>query len=66
MKKKYLKLTLEQVKRDVIFSSQLMPDNSPIIHEVLKDDDDKNEVIRLLKDDKFFNDSKWTYNLIRK
>jgi len=66
MKKKYLKLTLEQVKRDVIFSSQLMPDNSPTIHEVLKDDDDKNEVIRRLKDDKFFNDSKWTYNLIRK
>jgi len=65
MRKKYLKLTNEQKKRGVIFSSQLMPDNEPIIHEVFEDDRNNNK-IDLLLDDKFFNNSHWSYNLIRR
>ena len=65
MKKKYLKLTEEQKARDVIFSSQLMPSDNPTIHEVFKDNRNNNK-IDLLLDDKFFNDSHFTYNLIRK
>jgi len=64
MKKKYLKLTKDQKERGVIFSSQLIPSN--MIHEVKIDQDDKNEVIERLKDDKFFNNSHFLYNEIRR
>jgi len=64
MRKKYLKLTDEQKKRGVIFSSQLMPDNEPTIHEVFDNGRNNNKIDYLL-DDKFFNDSHFTYNLIR-
>ena len=63
MRKKYLALTDDQKERGIIFSSQLRPGN--IIHEVHKDDADKWEQIRRLKDDKFFNNSPYKYNEIR-
>ena len=64
MIKKYLKLTQEQKKRGVIFSSELKPSDGTI-HEVLKNDIDKWQVIENLKDDKFFNNSHFTHNEIR-
>jgi hypothetical protein len=71
MKKVYKKLTSEQKQRNVIFSSQLISDdeniNSGVIHEVLSTGNDKEncETIARLKDDKFFNNSPFKYNLIR-
>ena len=35
------------------------------IHEVFADDPNKYRKIENLKDDKFFNDSPWKYNIIR-
>ena len=49
--------------KGVIFSSQLMPNGT--LHEVFKDDEDSEEHIRRLKDDKFFNESPFTHNEIR-
>lgn len=63
MKKRYLKLTEDQIKRGVIFSSQL--EGSTIIHEVFKSDTDKREVIARLLNDSFFNRSPFKYNEIR-
>ena len=63
MKKQYRKLTEEQRLKGVIFSSQFI--GSENIHEVFKDDKDKEEHIRRLKDDKFFNGSPWSINEIR-
>ena len=63
MTKKYLKLTDEQKSRGVIFSSQLQ--SGTIIHEVLATDEDRNEVIERLLNDKFFNNSPYKYNEIR-
>ena len=64
MTKKYLKLTEDQKKRGVIFSSVLVPGNT--IHEVLATDTDKDIVMRRLLDDKFFNHCElFKYNLIR-
>ena len=69
MKKIYKKLTEEQKKRGVIFSSCLSEYRYELIedtiHEVLKDDDDSNEEIKRLKDDKFFNGSHWNFNILR-
>ena len=68
MKKKYLKLLKEQKERNVIFSSQLVSfyeHENGSIHEVYKDDYNKYEKIRRLKNDKFFNNSYFIYNLIR-
>ena len=68
MRKKYLKLLKEQKERNVIFSSQLISfcgcENGSI-HEIYKDDKDKYEKIRRLKNDEFFNNSHFKYNLIR-
>jgi hypothetical protein len=64
MKKKYKELTEEQKARGVIFSSELV--GGGIVHEVLKDDEDKNVVIARLLNDRFFNDSPYKYNLIRR
>lgn len=70
MIKIYKKLTAEQKARGVVFSSTLSTEKTErkndTIHEVLKNDSDQLEVIRRLKDDKFFNDSQWRYNIIRK
>jgi len=69
MKKIYKKLTEEQLKRNIIFSSclseQRTEQTSDTIHEVLKDDNDISEHIRRLKDDKFFNESHFKFNIIR-
>jgi len=69
MKKVYKKLTEEQIKRGVIFSSCLSEyrteTTKDTIHEVLKDDEDKTEHINRLLDDKFFNSSHWNFNIIR-
>ena len=70
MKKIHKKLTTDQKDRGVIFTSTLSetrtenPDRC--IHEVLETDDDKHETIGRLLDDKFFNDSYFNYNIIRK
>ena len=69
MKKVYKKLTEDQKKRGVVFSSCLseyrteQPDD--LRHEVLKDSDDINGHIIRLTDDKFFNPSHWNFNIIR-
>jgi len=67
MKKIYKKLTKEQRERGVIFTSSLSESTSEggVIHEVLANDDDRNETIARLKNDKFFNRSHWKYNVIR-
>lgn len=53
---RYLSLTKEQKDRGVIFSSVLYCNNGtePELHEVMKDDPDKYEKIKLLKDVTFF------------
>ena len=69
MRKIYKELTEEQKARNVVFSSCLsehrteQTDNR--IHEVMKDDEDRNRHISLLINDKFFNGSPWKYNIIR-
>jgi len=69
MKKIYRKLTQDQIDRGVVFSSTLskMKIEQPgdTIHEVTKDTYDKDRHIANLKDDSFFNDSSWKYNIIR-
>ena len=65
MRKVHKQLTVEQKARGVIFTSTLLPDDSPRIHEVLAGDKDKNEVIARLLNDDFFNNSHWKYNEIR-
>ena len=75
MKKKYLKLTTNQKLRGVIFSSTLIPENEDqeaMRHEVLKGGGDRRgcedarEMIKNLKDDSFFDESSYKYNLIRR
>ena len=63
MTKKYLKLTDEQKKRGVVFSSQLV--GGGVVHEVLVSDDDKDRTIERLLNDKFFNNSPYKYNEVR-
>ena len=62
MRKRYKDLTEDQKQRDVIFSSTLLPSDSPTVHEVFKGQEDGSEVITRLKDDKFFNNSPYKYN----
>ena len=68
--KVYKKLTEEQKKRGVIFSSCLSVYRYEVTdsktHEVFKIDEDKHEKIIRLKDDKFFNNSHFKFNIIRK
>ena len=64
MKKQYRKLTKEQIERKVVFSSQLLPNGS--LHEVFMTDEDKYQKIERLKDDKFFNESNFKVNEIRR
>ena len=68
MKKLYLKLLKEQKEKGVIFSSQLISpkgEENGLLHEVYKDDNNKYKKIKKLKNDKFFNNSHFLYNLIR-
>jgi len=69
MRKVYKKLSEEQKKRDVIFSSCLSvcrtETTEGTIHEVFKNTEDKDERIRRLKDDSFFNESHFKFNIIR-
>lgn len=64
MKKRYLKLTPDQIKRGVIFSSELK--GGGMIHEVTKNDPDRDKRIQRLLDDSFFNNSGFKVNEIRK
>ena len=78
MKKAYRKLTEEQKKRGVIFSSCLsicmQEMENDTIHEIFgigkdgkKVDFDRNQVeIKRLLDDKFFNKSHFKYNIVRR
>ena len=70
MKKVYRNLTKDQKDRGVIFSSTLSTATvemaHDIVHEVMADDPDKDRIIKNLKDDSFFNDSQWSYNIIRR
>jgi hypothetical protein len=69
MKKIHKKLTYDQYRRGVIFSSTLsehtVEQSGDTIHEVFGTDEDKNEKIARLLDDKFFNRSHFKYNIIR-
>ena len=69
MKKVYKKLSEEQIKRGVIFSSSLSrireEELNGTVHEVLNTDSDKEETINRLKDDSFFNSSDWKFNILR-
>jgi len=69
MIKVYKKLSEEQIKRGVVFSSCLSEYRTEMakdtIHEVFKTDSDKDEQMRRLTDDKFFNASHWKFNIIR-
>lgn len=70
MKKLYKKLSDEQRKRGVIFSSCLSIATTELtnetIHEVLNTDEDKDEKIGRLLDDSFFNKSPFKYNIVRR
>ena len=70
MQKVYKKLTEDQKQRGIIFSSCLSVCREEMqedtIHEVKNTDEDKNEKMRRLTDDKFFNASHWKFNIIRK
>lgn len=64
MRKKYLKLTTDQKARNVIFSSQLLPNGT--IHEVTADDPEGDTRIARLLDDSFFNGSPFEANEVRR
>ncbi len=66
MRKKILTLTSDQKARGVIFSSELI--GGGVVHEVFNtmSQEEQKRKIDLLMDDKFFNDSPYKYNLIRK
>ena len=70
MRKLFKKLTADQKARGVIFSSTLsnhtIEHAEDTIHEVFKDDPNKYETIRNLKDIEFFKDSMWDYCIERK
>ena len=70
MKKIYRKLTKDQKNRGIIFSSCLKGAKDErinnTIHEVHKCNPERDNIINNLKNDKFFNDSPWSYNEIRK
>jgi len=71
MQKLYRKLTKEQKDRGIIFTSTLSPHPTNDLeglttHEVFVDDEDKYQRIARLKDDRFFNNSHYKYNIIRR
>lgn len=70
VKKIYKKLTIEQKNKDIVFSSCLSvfktEQLNDKIHEVFKNDPNKDIQIKRLKDDSFFNNSHFKFNIIRK
>ena len=70
MRKINKKLSKEQIERGVIFASTLSRSTTELLddttHEVLESDRDKDDQIRRLLDDSFFNNSPWKYNIIRR
>ena len=64
MRKVYKKLTSDQIARGIIFSSNLIGGGK--VHEVHKDDKEKDQTIARLLNDSFFNSSPYKYNEIRK
>lgn len=70
MQKIYRKLRREQIARGVIFSSTLSEQRQEMegdkTHEVFKTDKDAADTITRLLDDKFFSESHWKYNIIRR
>ena len=70
MQKIYRKLRQEQIERGVIFSSTLTEHRQEreggIVHEVMATDEDQDDTIARLLDDKFFNASRWKYNIVRR
>jgi len=69
MKKVYKKLAEEQKSKGIIFTSTLSTERTEqeddTIHEVKSDQEDRGEVMQRLRDDKFFNNSPFKYNIIR-
>jgi hypothetical protein len=69
MKKVYKKLSAEQKAEGIIFTSTLSKfreeQSTDRTHKVYATDADKWETIERLKDDKFFNKSPWSFNIIR-
>ena len=68
MIKVYKKLTKDQKERNIVFYSCLSVDGSnedALAHEVKRGEENANKKIKRLKDDKWFNDSPWNYNIIR-
>ena len=69
MRKIYKKLTQDQKRRGVVFTSTLSTETTEQYgdktHEVFNTDEDKHETIERLKEDSFFNASPWRYNIIR-
>ena len=69
MKKIYRKLTKEQIDRGVIFSSCLSENYSELnnkVHEVHRDDEEREQKIERLLDDSLFNNSYFNYNIVRR
>lgn len=70
MRKIYKPLTKDQRERGVIFSSTLSRYTTELttdtMHEVFETDVDKYRQIENLKNDSFFNESPWKYNIIRR
>ena len=72
MKKIYRELTADQKERGVIFSSTLsvhtFEQPEDLTHEVFDywDKAEQERVIKNLKDDSFFDESPWRFNIIRK
>ena len=70
MNKIYKQLTAEQKERNVVFSSTLSKGrtekSTDTTHEVHNNDTDKDETIRRLLDDSFFNRSpNFNHNIVR-
>lgn len=69
MKKIRLDLTAEQIARGIAFSSTLSKAKTEqpgdLTHEVYKNDPEIASKIDRLLDDKFFDPSPWSYNIIR-
>ena len=70
MKKIYRKLTKAQIASGIIFTSTLSPHPTDDLeglttHVVYESDEDASQRIARLKDDRFFNNSHFKYNIIR-
>jgi hypothetical protein len=69
MKKVQKKLSKEQIKKGIIFTSTLSKttteQDEDTTHEVLKSHIDKEARIDRLLNDSFFNRSPWNFNIIR-